>query len=64
MAYGIHCTPGGLVTDETSGEVIRFASLAEAEAEALRLTREASNNQRVAGFDFTAVKLPASGNLH
>ena len=58
MAYGIRCTPGGLLRDDTSGEVIRFASLAEAEAEALRLTRDAYGNQSVAGFDFTPVELP------
>jgi hypothetical protein len=58
MAYGIRCTPGGLLRDDTSGEVIRFASLVEAEAEALRLTREAYGNRRVAGFDFTPVGLP------
>jgi hypothetical protein len=58
MTYAIRCTPGGLLRDEGSGEVIRFASYAEAEAEALRLTREAYSNQRVAGFDFTPVPMP------
>ena len=57
MAYGIRCTPGGLLREETSDEVIRFASLAEAETEALRLTKEAYRNPRVAGFDFTPVNL-------
>lgn len=57
MAYAILCTPGGLLKDDNSGEVIRFASLAEAEAEVLRLTRDAYNNRHVAGFDFTPVQV-------
>ena len=58
MAYAIRCTPGGLLTDEATGTVIRFASYAEAEAEAQRLTPEAYGNERVAGFDFTPVPMP------
>ena len=57
MTYGIRRTPGGLLRDDTRGEVIRFASFAEAEAEALRLTREAYSNPPVAGFAFTPVEL-------
>jgi hypothetical protein len=41
MPYGILCTPGGLLRDERSGNVICYGGYAEAEAEALRLTREA-----------------------
>jgi hypothetical protein len=58
MEYAIRCTPGGLLRDDTSGKVICFASYAEAEAEALRLTREAYSNPRVAGFDFTPIPMP------
>jgi hypothetical protein len=58
MAYAIRCTPGGLLRNDSTGKVISFASLAEAEAEALRLTREAHGNQRLAGFDFTPVPMP------
>jgi hypothetical protein len=56
--YAIRCTPGGLLKDEGSGKVIYFDSYAEAEAEALRLTREAYSNPPVAGFDFTPVLVP------
>jgi hypothetical protein len=38
--------------------VICFASYPEAKAKALRLTREAYNNPRVAGFDFTPIPMP------
>ena len=55
--YAIHCTPGGLLKDDATGDVICFASYAEAEAEALRLTQEAYSNPRVAGFDFTPVPM-------
>jgi hypothetical protein len=58
MRYAIRCTPGGLLKDEGSGKVIYFDSYAEAEVEALRLTREAYSNPRVAGFDFTPVPAP------
>jgi hypothetical protein len=57
MKYAIRCTPGGLLRDDTSGKVICFGSYAEAEAEALRLTREAYSNPRVAGFDFTPIPM-------
>ena len=40
--YTIRCTPGGLLKDENSGEVIYFNSYAEAEAEALRQKIEAA----------------------
>ena len=58
MRYAIECTPGGLLRDDRSGQVITFTTYADAEAEALRLTREAYNNPRVAGFDFTPVRWP------
>ena len=48
--YAIHCTPGGLLRDGSSGKVICFNSYAEAEAEALRLTRQGYSNPRVAGI--------------
>jgi hypothetical protein len=38
--------------------MICFGSYAEAEAEALRLTREAYSNPRVAGFDFAPIPMP------
>jgi hypothetical protein len=57
--YAIRCTPGGLLRDDDSGQVIKFASYADAEREALRLTQEAYNNPRVAGFDFTPVHWPS-----
>ncbi len=41
IRYAIRCTPGGYVRDDRSGELITFASYADAEVEALRLTREA-----------------------
>jgi hypothetical protein len=56
--YAIRCTPGGLLKDDATGRAIPFASYAEAEAEALRLTQEAYSNRRVAGFDFTPVPMP------
>jgi hypothetical protein len=59
--YAIRCTPGGLLTtDEEFAKVIFFDSYAEAEAEAARLTREAYNNPRVAGVDFTPVLAPTT----
>jgi hypothetical protein len=62
MRYAIRCTPGGLLREDHSDQVITFASYAEAEAEALRLTREAYSNPRVAGFDFTPVPLLPKNN--
>jgi hypothetical protein len=58
MPYAIRCTPGGLLRDDITFEVIGFASYDEAEAEALRLTRVAYENPRVAGFDFTPIEMP------
>jgi hypothetical protein len=58
MKYAIRCTPGGLLRDDTSCKMICFGSYAEAEAEALRLTREAYSNPRVAGFDFAPIPMP------
>jgi hypothetical protein len=55
MRYAIQCTPGGLLKDSQSGNVLYFDSYAAAEEEAQRLTREAYTNPRVAGFDFTPV---------
>ena len=46
----------------TSGGVIRFATRAEAAAEAVRLTQEADSDSRVAGVDFTAVPILESGD--
>jgi hypothetical protein len=54
MRYAIRCTPGGLLKDEDM-QVIYFDTYAEAEAETLRLTKEAHNNPSVAGLDFTPV---------
>jgi len=62
MRYAIRCTPGGLVRDELTDTVLYFNDRAEAETEALRLTQEAYNNPRVAGFDFTAE--PVFGPSH
>jgi len=57
--YTIRCTPGGLLKDENSGEVIYFNSYAEAEAEALRLTQAAYSNPRIAHIemDFTPIQV-------
>jgi hypothetical protein len=55
--YAIRCTPGGLLTDDSTGSLVTFDSYAEAEAEALRLTHVAYSNPRVAGFDFTPVEV-------
>ena len=60
--YVIRCTTGGLLRDDASGKVIRFATRAEAAAEAVRLTQEADSNSRVAGVDFTAVPILESGD--
>jgi len=60
--YVIRCTPGGLLRDDTSGKIIRFATRAEAAAEAVRLTQEADSDSRVAGVDFTAVPILESGD--
>jgi hypothetical protein len=50
--YAIRCTPGGLLRDDRNGRVITFASYAEAEAEALRLTKKSYSNPRIAGFNY------------
>jgi hypothetical protein len=62
MRYAIRCTPGGLLRNEGTGNVIHFDSYAEAEAEALRLTQEAYSNPSVAGFDFTPVPVPTKND--
>jgi hypothetical protein len=66
MQYAIRCTPGGLLRDDTGEKVICFASYADAEAEALRLTREAYSNPRVAGMemDFTPIPMPELGKCY
>jgi hypothetical protein len=58
MRYAIRCTPGGLLRDDHSGNIIYFDSYAEAEAESLRLTQAAYSNPRVACLqaDFTPVE--------
>jgi hypothetical protein len=61
MRYAIRCTPGGLLKDDASGNVIDFATYAEAQTEALRLTREAHSNPRFAGVDFAPVEVPERG---
>jgi len=58
MRYAISCTPGGLLIDGDSGNVIYFATLAEAEAEARRLTLAADDNPRLDGAEFAAVAAP------
>jgi hypothetical protein len=60
MRYAIRCTPGGLLRDNITGNIIYFNSYAEAEAEALRLTQAAYSNPRVEGLktDFTPVAAP------
>jgi hypothetical protein len=57
MRYAISCTPGGLIKDDRSGRVITFASYADAEADAFRLSQEASGTS-ARGSDFTPVPLP------
>ena len=59
MRYAIRCTPGGLLRDDRTGNVIYFKTYAEAEAEALRLTEAAYGNPRIAGLqaDFTPVEV-------
>jgi hypothetical protein len=51
IQYAIRCTPGGLLKDEATDKAISFATYVEAETEALRLTREAYNNPRMAGYE-------------
>jgi hypothetical protein len=63
MKYAIRCTPGGLLRDDATFEVISFASYNAAEAEALRLTQAAYTNPRVAGFDFTPIEMPETDPL-
>ena len=58
MRYAIRCTPGGLLKDDATGNVIDFATYAEAETEAVRLTRQAHSNPRFAGVDFAPVEVP------
>ena len=58
--YAIRCTPGGLLCEDSTGIVLTFNSYAEAETEALRLTKAAYDNPSVAGFDFTPVEMPAA----
>jgi len=61
MRYAIRCTPGGLLKDDASGNVIDFATYTEAETESLRLTREAHSNPRFAGVNFAPVEVPERG---
>jgi hypothetical protein len=61
--YAIRCTPGGLLRDDDSGALITFNSYQAAEAEALRLTRQAYTNRRVAGFDFTPVLVDSAEQI-
>jgi len=61
MRYAIRCTPGGLLKDDASGNVMDFATYAEAETEALRRTREAHSSPRFAGVDFAPVEVPERG---
>jgi hypothetical protein len=60
--YAIRCTPGGLLRDDSTGDIICFDSYAEVEAEALRLTQAAYGNPRMAGLqtDFTPVLHPGA----
>jgi hypothetical protein len=60
MRYAIRCTPGGLLRDDSTGNIIYFDSYDEAETEAQRLTRAAYGNPRMASMqaDFTPVEAP------
>jgi len=62
MRYAIRCTPGGLIKDDRSGRVITFASYADAEAEAFRLSQEAYGTS-ARGSDFIPVPLPDGKRL-
>jgi len=64
MRYAIRCTPGGLLRDESTLNIICFTNYAEAETEALRLTRAAYSNPRLSEMvpDFTPVE--AHDELH
>jgi len=64
MRYAIRCTPGGLLRDEGTLNVLYFNSYAEAESEAQRLTQAAYTNPRLGGtmMDFTPVE--AADELH
>jgi hypothetical protein len=42
MRYAIQCTPGGLLRDDQTDNVIYFNSHAEAETEVRRLTQQAA----------------------
>jgi hypothetical protein len=55
--YVIACTPGGLLRNDDDSLLI-FESRAEAEEEALRLTKADHANAYVAGMDFTATMMP------
>ena len=54
--------PGGLIKDDRSGRVITFASYADAEAEAFRLSQEAYGTS-ARGSDFIPVPLPDGKRL-
>jgi hypothetical protein len=57
-SYGISHTPGGGLLRDDSGKLVRYNNLADAEAEAMRLTRVSYDNPKIAGVDYTPVELP------
>ena len=62
--YAIRCTPGDLLRDESTLNILYFNSYVEAESEAQRLTQAAYRNPRLTGvmLDLTPVK--ATDELH
>ena len=61
MRYAIRCTPGGLLRDESTHDILYFDSYAEAESEAQRLSQVAYSNPRLTGVDFTPVEAEDEG---
>jgi hypothetical protein len=59
MRCAIRCTPGGLLRDSDTGEIICFSTYVAAEAEALRLTMAAHDKPRLESLeqDFRPVEV-------
>jgi predicted lipid-binding transport protein (Tim44 family) len=57
VRYAIQCTPGGLLRDDRSGNVITYASHEDAATEAWELSRDARSKGR--GWEFKPIPLPA-----
>jgi hypothetical protein len=60
MQYAIRCTPGGLLRDDRTDNIITFKTYGEAETEAQRLTQAAYSIVAMQ-TDFMPVGVPEAG---